>query len=218
MEENIIKLQSLLKNNDSDGVISLLKEHPQLLGAKTEQGLSLLMLAAYYKNATVLDYFNRHKPDLTLFEAAAIGNLEVLKNIINDDPASVNSFSPDGFTPLGLASYFGQQEAVSLLIGSGANVNTYSNNGMKVAPLHSAVASKNIAIAHILLNNGADVNAKQTLGVTPLHSAAHQGHKEMVKLLLKFKADIHAQMENGKKPLDFANEDNNQEVAALLNE
>ena len=216
MQEQVKKLQELLRENDSAGAVALLEATPELLEEKTESGMPLLLLAAYYRNQEVLDVFVKHRGSLTIFEAAAIGNSDMVRSSLEKNANLVNAFSSDGFTPLGLSSYFGHLEVTKLLVNKGANVNICSNNSMKVAPIHSAVASKNLLIAELLLQNGADVNAKQAMGATPLHSAAHQGDIAMVKLLLSFDADTNAQMENGKKPLDFAKEDNNLEVAALL--
>ena len=216
MEEQIKLFQSLLKNKETDEAVQLLASHPDLINATAEQGISLLLLAAYHKNERVLQYFLSHRSTLSIFEAIVSGDLDKVMNLLGKDPALLEQFSTDGFTPLGLASYFNHKSIVEFLIEHGADVNLHSNNGMKVAPLHSAVANKNLVVAKILLEHGADVNARQTLGVTPLHSAAHQGDIPMVQLLLQYKADMQAEMENGKKPLDIAKSDQNNMVIELL--
>ncbi len=215
MEEQLTNFQSLLKSKQSEEAIKLLEAFPELIDAQTEHGVSLLLLAAYHKNQVVVDFLLKHKNNFSIFESAATGNLNQVVELIQSDPELINQFSSDGFTPLGLASYFNHKETVIYLIENGADVNLASENGMKVAPLHSAVANRNLLIAKILLDNGADVNARQTLGVTPLHSAAHQGDSQMVKLLVRYKADLKAEMENGKRPLDIAQK-NHHEVIALL--
>ena len=216
MEEQLLQFQNLLKAKNTPEAIDLLKQYPNLIEGKTDQGVSFLLLSAYYQNEPLLNYFLDHKPSLSIFEAAATGNLNRVKSLIENKTSEIDAYSPDGFTSLGLACYFGYEVVAEYLVKNGANVNLASNNGMKVAPLHSAVANKNVRIAHLLLEKGADVNAKQTLGVTPLHSAAHRGDEEMVRLLIKFKADLNAEMENGKKPLDIAKNDQNEVVIALL--
>ncbi len=47
---------------------------------------------------------------LTLFEACAAGELERVERLVDEDPASIRSYSPDGWTPLHLAAFFGSSE------------------------------------------------------------------------------------------------------------
>lgn len=74
------------------------------------------------------------------------------------------------------------------------------------------------SIVFILLNAGADVNARDSYGKTPLHSAVYWGHKEMIELLLKFGADINAVLINGESILHRAasSYDANYDIIDLL--
>ena len=56
----------------------------------------------------------------------------------------------------------------------------------------------------LLLERGADANAKQQMGFTPFHSAAAHGDVETAKLLMDFGADPRARTEDGKNALDIA--------------
>lgn len=171
-----------------------LNHNSSLADSKTEQGISLLQFAAYCRNSFAVDILKRNKQELDIFEAACIGDTETINQLLDKNPDLLNSFSPDGFTSLGLASFFGHLSLVKLLLDKGANPNIASNNQLKVAPIHSACAISHFDIADLLIRHGADVNAKQIQGVTPLHSAAH----------------------NGQTPLFMANEKNFQETAELI--
>ena len=65
------------------------------------------------------------------------------------------------------------------------------------SPLHSAAQWGNLEIVKLLLQNGADVNAKNKWGETPLHYAAVFDHKEIARVLLDAGADINAKDNDG---------------------
>src|SRR5689334_8042304 len=173
------EIADLIKTGKNSILAEKLGDNPSLVHAKTEQGLTLLQFAAYYRNREAIDIIKRFKGDFDIFEAAMIGDEATLLKKLQSPPDMVNARSADGFTPLGLAAYFGQLEIVKLLLQHDADPNIASDNQFKVAPLHSACAVSNYEIAELLLRGGADVNAKQMSGVTPLHSAAHNGQAKL---------------------------------------
>ena len=211
--EDIIEL---IKTGKSDLLEQKLSDNPSLSDTKTEQGISLLQFAAYCRNNFAIEILKKYKQNLDIFEAASIGNNETVNQLLNQNPELLNSFSKDGFTALGLASFFGHLSLVQLLLDKGANPNISSNNQFKVAPIHSACAISHFDIAKLLIEHGADVNARQMQGVTPLHSAAHNGQAKLSKLLIDSGADINAKMENGQTPLFMANEKNFHETAEVI--
>jgi ankyrin repeat protein len=126
--------------------------------------------------------------DLDVFEASALGRVERLRELLEADPALANAWAEDGFQPLGLASFFGQADAARLLVDHGAEVNSASRNQMKVMPLHSAAAAQDpgvrYEIAQLLLDAGADPNARQQDEYTPLMAADQHGDARLRKLLV----------------------------------
>ncbi len=213
---SINEIIELVKAGDARGLAKMLDETPDLAHQKTEQGISLLQFAVYLRNRQVIDVFRKHIQDLDIFEASGLGDLEAVKVLLGKDPEKANSFSPDGFTPLGLACFFGQLEVVKFLLRKGANPNLASNNPFQVAPIHSACAISHGEIAVALIAHGADVNARQAQGFTPLHSAAHNGQSALVKLLVDNNANINAKTDSGQTPLEMALEKNFTETATLI--
>jgi ankyrin repeat protein len=201
MDQNI---NELIKNGENDQLKQRLKEDPSLAGSKTESGITLLQFAAYCRNSEAVDLLREYKHELDIFEAASIGDNRTVSELLSMNPYLLNTFSTDGFTILGLASYFGHFTLVKDLLDKGADPNTPSDNQLKVAPLHSACAISNYEIAELLIQNGADVNAKQLNGVTPLHSASHNGELELSKLLINNGAEINVITDDGKTPLFMA--------------
>jgi uncharacterized protein len=130
-------------------------------------------------------------PELNVFEAAAFGRKDRLRELLEDDPDAANAFGDDGFQPLGLACFFGHVEAARLLLDSGADPNTLARNEqLQVAPLHSASASENkdeatrFELCELLLERGADPNLEQGGGFTALDNARQNGDAPLERLLL----------------------------------
>jgi uncharacterized protein len=211
-----IEFLEAIKAGRKDHIVSLLDADPTVVQARTESGVSSILLASYCGRPDILEVLLRQKKDLDIYEAAAVGDKKALNRALNREPYLLNSYSPDGFTPLGLASYFNQREMAELLLLKGAKVNQASRNEIKMAPLHGAVSSGLVDIARILLEHGAKVNARQGAGYTPLHQAAYNGQLEMVELLVHHGAELEAHLPNGKTPLNLALEKSHQEVAELI--
>jgi uncharacterized protein len=205
-----------VKNGAVEVVRRCLEQEPGMVNLRTEEGFSAVMLAAYYQKQEVLQLLLERNPELTLFEAAAVGDADRVRELVDQEPESVNGYAGDGFQPLGLASFFGHAQVAELLIEKGADVNTPSQNAQHVAPLHSAAAGRHLEIAEMLLNAGADPNARQADGFTPLHSAAQNGDAKLARLLLDSGAYSSPENDRGQTPLDMAAAMGHQEVTELL--
>ncbi len=195
---------------------ALLAENPSLANARNEQGVSATMLSVYYGRVELTKELIAAGAVLDIFEAAAVGDVQLLRDLVTRTPHCVNGFSPDGFQPLGLAAFFRQTEAALFLLENGADPISASRNSQRVAPLHSAASSDSVRIAEALIARGANVNARQQAGYTPLHAAVQNGSVEMVQLLIRNGADCSAVNEAGQVPKDVPNRRNVPEVDRLL--
>jgi len=72
------------------------------------------------------------------------------------------------------------------------------------APLHSASSDGDKAVVELLLQYGADVNAKNDNGRYALHYAARGGHHEVAELLMVRDSLVDVADENGQTPLHVA--------------
>ena len=150
--------------------------------------MSELLQAIYQGDQARADELLAADPELDVFEAAAVGCTDRLRDLLDEDPASANAWAEDGFQPLGLASFFGHVDAARLLVERGAEVNSASRNDFKVMPLHSAAATGDPEIryelAKLLLEHGADANARQQDDFTPLMAADQHGDERLRSLLV----------------------------------
>jgi len=216
MTEEFLKA---VTQGEIEKVRAMLNTDPRLAQAKDSRGVSAILKAAYFGQKGIVEVLLASGLELSIFEAAATGQIERVRALIKKDALLTNAFSPDGFTPLGLAVFFGHREIVEALLAAGAEVNTPSRESMKVTPLHSAAAARQVEIARVLIAHGANVNAMQAdSGFTPLHEAALNGNLEFARLLLEHGADVNAKMKDGKTPLGFALEQNKSEMVAFLRE
>jgi ankyrin repeat protein len=84
------------------------------------------------------------------------------------------------------------------LIAKGADVNQQNSYGYSA--LHVAAASGDAKVVKLLLEAGANVNARNPTG-SALARAAQQGNAEIVRLLLQAGADVEAKDDSGWTPL-----------------
>ena len=151
-------------------------------GAPT--GVSAVLWARYRSQPDVVDALLAADPVLDVFDAAALGRLDRLAELVDADPDQANAWSADGFTPVGLAAFFGHPEAVRFLIERGADVHAVARNPMRVQPLHAATAARSVESVRLILEAGADPDAEQQEGWTALMAARRHGDDEIVDLLL----------------------------------
>lgn len=157
------------------------------------------------------------RPELDVFEAAAVGRTERVAELLDVNPELAGAWAEDGFTPLHLAAFFRHPETARLLVERGGPVDPVARHEqLRVTPLQSAVAARQVETVALLLERGADPNARQEGAFTALHAAASQGDGAIIELLLAHGADVTLAAEDGRTAADFARENGHEPLAGRL--
>jgi uncharacterized protein len=193
-----------IEGGDLSALRRLLDASPDLVNTSLADGLSPVLVALYAGQSAAADLLIASGAVLDIFTASAAGQDARVAALLDENPARVNAFATDGFTPLCLAAFFGRLSTCQLLLARGADANLMSGHPSRVRPLHSAAASRQMEIAELLLQADADPNLRQLGGFVPLHAAAELGQVEMADLLLHYGADPTLANDAGQTALDFA--------------
>jgi len=134
--------------------------------------------------------------------------------------ADVNAKDKDGKTSIYLATEWGKEDTVKLLVKKATNpradVNICDKDGN--CPLHAAVAINHHSLSQFLLTEAnASISARNNMGRTPLHVLGEKGGGGWIlELLLQHKADINSKDNDGNTPLHLAVGFCHQQVAVEL--
>lgn len=165
-------------------VRQLLSRDALAAGCRDEAGISAILHCLYEWNLPMLEILLATRPDLDIFEAAALGNSERLSELLECMPELARAWSPDGVTALHLACFYGQEQAVECLLDAGADASARACNEQGSTPLQEAASAGHLNIVLLLLARGAEVNMTNYQGWTALHLAACHGHQDVVEALL----------------------------------
>jgi len=210
------ELIAAVKGGDVESVRALVASDSSLAEATDEQGMPAVRVALYHRRRDIVDALLEAGPRLQDADVAAVGDIPELRRRLADDPELVGARTPDGFTPLHFAAFFGGPAAVEALLAAGADPNAETESDARLRPLHSAAAARDNESARLLLEAGADPDAQQQGGFTALHAAAMHDDTELAGLLLRHGADRSVRSDAGADAAGMAQEHGSAGVLALL--
>ena len=208
-------LFNAIKNGKLDVVRILLRNNPNWITSKDQDGKTPIYHAAESDNVAIVQY---------LIECGA----------------DVNAKSDTERTPLHIAVCRRAEDIIKMLVEYGTDVNAKDSRG--TTSLHWAMtrsitegtAKDRIEIARFLISNGADVNARilgylftmadydQDNNITPLHLMMTEfdddeaQHIQFLQFLVSHGADVNARTKYGNTPLDYAIFENKIEFVQFL--
>ena len=151
-------------------------------------GVHLVMLAIFLSVPSLLAAHEIHA-------AAADGDLEAVKAMIEADGSLLESRNDTGFTPLHIACERGDFEMAVYLLGAGADPLAGDNDNS--LPIHVAAIGGNVEVMELFLERGIDIDIRDNNGTTPLIFASYRPNNEMIDLLISKGADINARSNDG---------------------
>ncbi len=128
--------------------------------------------------------------------------------------ADVNQMSNRG-TVLSRAASDGDAPLVALLLSHGADPELADEQWGRT-PLHKAIAEEHEDVAVMLIEHGADIQARDNRQRTPLHLAAQAGSLALVSMLIEHGADVDSRNDSDHTPMDLARRAQHADVLRLL--
>ncbi|XP_047106904.1 putative ankyrin repeat protein RF_0381 [Schistocerca piceifrons] len=209
LEQGMTPLHFAARNFDPSVAHTLISAGANV-NAKTNCGVSPLHIAAQRGHSSVVKALVSANADMNAIDAGTLnplhwavreGNLDAVKILIRSG-AEVDAKSCLQITPLHYAAELWHVEVVKYLLAKGAEVNAIDNR--RWTPLHFAVDEDSTQIllfskghldarvhasklntTKVLIENGADVNAKGSKNETALYLAVKYGDPVVARCLLQ---------------------------------
>jgi ankyrin repeat protein len=213
----------------------LVGKHPEHINARGGQMVTPLVAALHGKHFRIAELLHQHGADVnvrdqldytSLHAACITGFPDIVEWLLNHG-ADVNTQTKEGFFPITSAVGWGHLQVVRMLLEFNVDIDVRRDSGW--GPLDLAACRHNnkdhVGVLQLLLDHGANPNARDDNGSTPLHHSSWweeyggtHGTVEDTRLLLKYGATIDSEDNKGRTPLQLALEHDRQDMAACLRE
>ncbi len=110
-----------VRAGDTGRLQALLRANPGLANVRNERGHTPVLIAQYRDKPEAVALLLAAEPELDIFDAASVGRTERVAEWLERNPGLLDAKSAMGFSPLGLAAFFGHQDTVKMLLARGAD-------------------------------------------------------------------------------------------------
>lgn len=161
--------------------------------------------------------FDPNTPDekgqVGLYLALRDGSFQVAERLVGHPDLKVDAVNAANETPLMMAALRGNVAWAQRLLERGAQLH---REGW--TPLHYASSGPEPKLVSLLLDRGAEIEARSPNGTTPLMMAARYGAFDAAERLLARGADPRARNDLGLSAADFARQGGREALAAQLDQ
>ena len=219
--DGVTALMTLALNGKTDAALKLM-EHVEIdTGIQDNKGRKAIDYAASAGLRELVKALSQPEGahtdaygNTTLHRACWDEQSEVVKVLLEKDPAGVNKLNDDGESPLILAARRSNLMIAELLLAAGAKPDCADADG--VLPLHIAAGRGDLFVGKALLKAGAGIDAKASDGQTPLIAAARNGKNDFTAMLLEMGADVNGVDNEQHSALYYASEAGYTEIVEQL--
>ncbi|XP_048255952.1 uncharacterized protein LOC124149448 [Haliotis rufescens] len=157
-------------------------------------GVTPVMMAAFWGHQSVFDLLVSEQADLTLLDnngdsllhfACKGGNKAIVQHLVS--PSNINTRGRNGYTPVMVAAGKGHESVFDLLVSKQADLTLVNNDGDSL--LHVACWGGNKAIVQHLVSPS-NINTRGRNAYTTVMMAAFRGHQSVFDLLVSKQADL----------------------------
>lgn len=144
-------------------------------------------------------------------------DITTIRQNLRANPSLVDAKDQYGCTPLYNSIMNNRRDVASLLIESGADINSENGRGYTYTPLYLSAQKGFFEIVRTLVERSAIINKGDSYGCSPLWIAISEGHNQIARYLLEQGADCHeANKKNGKRPFHIATQRHMIDILAML--
>lgn len=174
-----------IRQGDVAALKLAIAENPAGVNDRDPSGIPALLLALYYRRTDCVHHLLDAGAEVDFLLACALNRPEDAARFLDADPTLVSQHTPDGWTGLHLAAFFGAAATARLLLSRGADPCLRSTNQMANLPIHSAATSRQASIVEMLLAAGSPADDKQHGGYTPMDAALQNSDQPTIDVLLR---------------------------------
>ena len=216
----------------------LVCKRPEHINARGGLTVAPLVAALHRKHFKVAELLHQYDADVNVRDqdedtplrvACRHGSLDIVEWLLNHG-ADVDVQGYNSLGPLHSAANWGHLRICQMLIERNADIHIrtkFEETPLLLAASPHIMTRDQVDIMQVLLDHGADPNARDNDGSTPLHSSSWsqyedyrptEGTVEGTRLLLKHGAIIDAEDNKGKTPLQLALDHGRDDIVACLRE